>query len=315
MGLPVLSFSITARHALAGVLGLLGGLWTAPAVAAAPDAVERVQFQAPTGESGGTVTLQAWWYRPPAALAPAAGKDGKDIKPMPAVVLLHGCGGMLNRRGQPTERMREYADLLNQQGWHALAVDSLTPRGEKELCTQRVGTRKITQIDRRRDALAALQWLATQPGVDGQRLALLGWSHGGSAVLAASNLRHADVAAAKLQPRLSVAFYPGCEVDQRRGYRPAADTLMLVGLADDWTPAAPCQALAAPRSGPAGHEVRVVAYEGAYHGFDGTQPLRHRTDVPNGVYPGQGVHVGGHPVARDKSRQELLGALRKAFGR
>ncbi len=310
MGLPALTSlpGAAARCVLAGGLGL----WAACAVGAPSDAVERMQFQAPAGESGGTVTLQAWWYRPPAALAPAA---GKDTKALPAVVLLHGCGGMLNRRGQPAERMREYADLLNQQGWHALAVDSLTPRGEKELCTQRVGTRKITQIDRRRDALAALQWLATQPGVDGQRLALLGWSHGGSAVLAASNLRHADVAAAKVLPRLSVAFYPGCETDQRRGYRPATDTLMLVGLADDWTPAAPCQALAAPRSASAAREVRVVAYEGAYHGFDGMQPLRHRTDVPNGVYPGQGVHVGGHPVARDKSRQELLNALRKAFSR
>lgn len=311
MGLPVLIFKPGA--AIRWVLATALGLWGACASGAPSDAVERVQFQAPAGESGGTVTLQAWWYRPPAALAPAT---GKDAKPMPAVVMLHGCGGMLNRRGQPAERMREYADLLNQQGWHALAVDSLTPRGEKELCTQRVGMRKITQIDRRRDALAALQWLAAQPGIDGQRLALLGWSHGGSAALAASNLRHADVAAAKLQPRLSVAFYPGCEADQRRGYRPAADTLMLVGLADDWTPAAPCQALAAPRGTSAGaREVRVVAYEGAYHGFDGMQPLRHRTDVPNGVYPGQGVHVGGHPVARDKSRQELLAALRKTFSR
>lgn len=289
------------------------GLWGACASGAPSDAVERVQFQAPAGEAGGTVTLQAWWYRPSAALVPAIGKDTRSL---PAVVLLHGCGGMLNRRGQPTERMREYADLLNQQGWHALAVDSLTPRGEKELCTQRVGTRKINQNDRRRDALAALQWLAAQPGVDGQRLALLGWSHGGSAVLAASNLRHADVAAAKVLPRLSVAFYPGCGSDLRGGYRPATDTLMLVGKEDDWTPAAPCQALSAPRSAaPGGREVRVVAYEGAYHGFDGTVPLRLRTDVPNGVYPGQGVHVGGHSVAREQSRKELLAALGKAFGR
>ncbi|MGV3683970.1 MAG: dienelactone hydrolase family protein [Acidovorax sp.] len=323
MGRTVLT-TIAASHAWrAGAWGLLGLLWLAsaraqvPALAPmqVPDAVERVQFEVPAGDSGSKVTLQAWWYRPPAALAPATGKDG--AKPLlPAVLLLHGCGGMLNRRGQPAERMREYAALLNEQGWHALAVDSLTPRGEKELCTQRIGTRKINQNDRRRDALAALQWLAAQPGVDGQRLALLGWSHGGSAVLAASNLRHADVAAAKVLPRLSVAFYPGCGSDLRGGYRPATDTLMLVGKADDWTPAAPCQALAARRGDtPGSREVRVVAYEGAYHGFDGTVPLRLRTDVPNGVYPGQGVHVGGHPVAREQSRKELLAALNKAFGR
>lgn len=314
MGRPVPNPSIAAWRA--GALGLIGllGLVSPARAQLALEAVERVQFPAPAGDSGGTVSLQAWWYRPTAALAPVSGKD--VLKPQPAVLLLHGCGGMLNRRGQPAERMREYAALLNEQGWHALAVDSLTPRGEKELCTQRVGTRKINQNDRRRDALAALQWLAAQPGVDGQRLALLGWSHGGSAVLAASNLRHADVAATKVLPRLSVAFYPGCGSDLRGGYRPATDTLMLVGKADDWTPAAPCQALAAPRSDASGgREVRVVAYDGAYHGFDSTVPLRLRTDVPNGVYPGQGVHVGGHPVAREQSRKELLAALNKAFSR
>jgi len=249
--------------------------------------------------------LSGWWFQ-------ASSATGAGATPAPAIVLLHGCGGMLNRRGTPSARILEYAALLNQQGWHALAVDSLTPRGESELCTQRIGSRKLTQVDRRRDALASLKWLATQPGVDPNRLALLGWSHGGSAVLAASNMDHPEVAKNTAQPRLVVAFYPGCGTEARRGYRPVAHTLLFVGLADDWTPAAPCQALAGER---AGHTVRVEAYEGAYHGFDGTASLTHRKDVPNGVNPGQGVHVGGQPAAREQSRQTLLGALQQAFAR
>jgi dienelactone hydrolase len=248
---------------------------------------------------GAAIELDGWWY--PAAV------EG----PAPVVLMLHGCGGMLNGRGQPTVRMREYAALLNAQGWHALALDSLSARGEKEICTQRIGTRRVTQTERRRDALGALRWLASQPGVDASRLALLGWSHGGSAVLAATNLNHADVARAPLRPKLAVAFYPGCEADLRRGYRPSAEVLLLLGLADDWTPAAPCQALA-QTGGPA---VTVLAWEGAVHGFDGTAPVRHRGDVPNGATPGQGVHVGGHPQARPESQQALLAALQRAFAR
>ena len=276
-----------------------------PAGSVAAAQPERVQFASTDGPAGAPVQLSGRWFK--ASTAAAA-----DAPPAPAVLLLHGCGGMLNRKGEPTVRIREYAALLNQQGWHALAVDSLTPRGETELCTQRIGTRKITQVQRRQDALAALQWLATQPGVDAGRLALLGWSNGGSAVLAASNLDHPEVAKSTARPRIAVAFYPGCEAEARRGYRPVADTVLLVGLADDWTPAAPCQALAGPRGS---HTVRVEAYEGAYHGFDGLAPLMHRKDVPNGVNPGQGVHVGGQPAARAQSRQTLLRALQDAFAR
>ena len=284
----------------AGAQGLVDAM--APAVG------KRVTFAGADLPVGASVTLQAWWYPAPGH---AAGQTA------PAVVLLHGCGGMFSRQGEPSMRMRSYTELLNGKGWHALVVDSLTPRGEKELCTQRSGTRKVTMVERRRDALAALQWLAVQPEVDAARLALLGWSNGGSAVLAATNRLHPEVARAAVKPVLAVAFYPGCDNELRRGYQPVSDTLLLVGLADDWTPAAPCQALAGPRDGPNGAvmQVRVLAYEDAHHGFDGLAPVMHRKDVPNGVNPGQGVHVGGNAEARRQSRQALLDALQAAFAR
>lgn len=260
---------------------------------------ERVQVPPKRGhlQNGLSPTADAWWYL-------AAG--GQKA---PAVVLLHGCGGMLNQQGLPSAKTREYAEMLTAQGWHVLALDSFTGRGEKEICTQRHGTRKVTVYLRRLDALGALEWLAQQPQVDAARLALLGWSNGGSTVLAATHHRDPDVLHAKVLPRFAAAFYPGCETVKKRGYEPVADTLLLVGLADDWTPAAPCQDLA--RTGTPG--VTVLAYEGAYHGFDGTAELRLRTDVPNGVNPGQGVHVGGQPQARAAAQQALLQALRAAF--
>jgi dienelactone hydrolase len=227
--------------------------------------------------------------------------------PRPAVILLHGCGGPLDGKGRLGARMVEYARLLNAEGWIALVPDSLTPRGEKELCTQRTGERRTTQANRRLDALGALQWLAAQPGVDGERLALVGWSNGGSTVLAATNRLHKDVARAPVKPRAAVAFYPGCEAERARRYAATAPTLMLVGEADDWTPAAPCVELAAgPASG-----LKLVAYPGAYHGFDGMAPLRVRKDVPNGVQPGRGVTVGGDPAAREAARAEMLAFLRE----
>ena len=267
---------------------LLGGLCLAlcSVASAAPDPVRVLSLDQPGGVALG---LPGHWFR-----ASVAG-------PAPAVLALHGCGGLYDGRGRLAERYTELAARLNAMGVHMLATDSLQPRGEKELCTQRTGQRKVTQLQRRRDALGGLQWLAEQPGVDASRLGLLGWSNGGSTVLAASNLRHPEVAAAKVRPTLVVAFYPGCESELARGYQGVAPLLLLLGEADDWTPAAPCKALAAA----VGPTVQWEAYAGAFHGFDGTAQVRLRRDVPNGTHPGQGVHVGGEPVARAAARLRL----------
>ncbi len=230
----------------------------------------------------------------------------------PAVLLLHGCGGPYDRPGQLSKRMRDYAALVNALGAHVLVTDSLTPRGERELCTQRTGERAITQTHRRRDALGALQWLAAQPGVDAARLGLIGWSHGGSAVLATLQRGQAEVAAAPVQPAFAVAFYPGCADSLRHRWQPTGPLLMVLGGADDWTPPAPCEALARQAEGP---PVQVETYAGAYHGFDGTAPVRLRREVPNGVHPGQGVHVGGDAEARVASQERLRGYLRERFAK
>lgn len=261
---------------------------------------QRVRFDSLDQADGKPVPLDGHWFPAPADA------------PAPALVLLHGCGGAFDKQRRLATRYREMAQMLNAQGWSALVLDSLGPRGERELCTQRIGTRAITMTQRRRDALAALNWLATQPGVDRERLGLIGWSNGGSTVLASSNLNNAEVAAAALRPRALLAFYPGCEADLKRGYSPSAPLQMLVGGADDWTAAAPCEALAAAD---VKGRIAVRTYPGAYHGFDGTDPVKLRKDVPNGVHPGAGVHVGGNPEAREQSRQQALDFLHMQFDR
>ncbi|MET0332637.1 MAG: dienelactone hydrolase family protein [Rhizobacter sp.] len=263
------------------LLGLLVGPAAAGAVVSFPS------LDAPAGQA---IQLKADWHP---VDGPKAG----------AIVMLHGCGGAYGREGQPSERTREYTQLFNAQGFHVLVLDSFGPRGEREICTQRTGTRRITMANRRPDALAALRWLAQQPGVDAQKLGFIGWSNGGSTVLSATNLLHREVATSSPKPAFAIAFYPGCESDLKRGYKPSAPLLMLVGEADDWTPAAPCHQLAKASAEP---RPQIEGYAGAYHGFDSSAPVRLRRDVPNGTNPGQGVHVGGQPEALAASRARLL---------
>ena len=61
-----------------------------------------------------------------------------------------------------------------------------------------------------------------------------------------------------------------------------------------------------------GAEVHV--YPDSYHDFDNpAAPVRLRTDVPNGVHPGQGVHAGGNPAAREQAYQRVLQLLAHSF--
>ena len=253
-------------------------------------AQERVSFPSFDGAGNAPVVLSGYFFA--AATSPA-----------PAIAMFHGCGGAYDKSGQLSRRMREYAELFNGLGMHVLVVDSLTARYEKEICTQRAGTRRVTQANRRLDALGAIAYLADRADVDAKRIGLIGWSNGGSTVLSATNLHHRDVATATVKPAFAIAFYPGCENDLRRGYSPSAPLLLLVAQLDDWTPAAPCAALAKAADEP---RPEIVVYPGAWHGFDSDAPVRVRKDVPGGATPGQGVHVGGNPAAWRASRDRVV---------
>ncbi len=279
-------------------------LWAVLASATASAwAEERLTVPSLDGAPSAPVQMPAHWFAAP----------GEANAPKPAMVLLHGCGGPYSNsdvaRGL-SERMREYAAWLNARGVHVLVTDSLTPRGETELCTQRTGSRAVTQTQRRRDALGALRWLAERPGVDRQRLGLMGWSNGGSTVLAATNLRQREVQQAAAVPSLAVAYYAGCETDRKRGYEASAPLLLLVGEADDWTPASHCKQLANEATGA---KVSLHAFAEAHHGFDGTGPVRHLPKVPNGAQPGQGVHAGGNLAARAAAFEALDAFLRQRW--
>lgn len=263
---------------------------------AAPARVDRLEL--PAGHLQG---------RPLAALflAPPSSEAG----PRPAVVMLHGCGGV-GARDEPSARHRLWADWLVERGYAVLFPLSFTSRGLTQVCTVPYAERSVRPRDRMADALAAHAWLAARPDIDASRIVLWGFSHGGSTTLATLTAG----AAARGRFSLAIAFYPGCSAFARaaeRGERLqlAAPLHIFIGEADDWTPAAPCHAWVAALER-AGQPAAIVGYPGAFHDFDNPAGrLRVRADVPNGVDPGKGVTVGPDPAAREDAKRRLAELL------
>jgi dienelactone hydrolase len=229
--------------------------------------------------------------------------------PRPAVVALHGCGGLWDGKGHRFEpRYVDYVARLHAAGFHVLLPDSFSARGERSICRQKAGARSITVERRRADVAAAVRWLAAQPQVDAAHIVVLGWSNGATTALAAINAARSDAA----RPvAAAVVFYPGCRALLQEQFVLAQPLLMLLGAADDWTPPAHCEALVERlRQRQPQADVTLRVYAGSYHGFDGTAPVRFRPDVPNGTDP-NGVHSGGNPAARESALAELENFLQR----
>lgn len=233
----------------------------------------------------------------------------------PAIIALHGCGGMYSKRkgreNALAERLALRADPLLADGYAVLFVDSFRSRGIEQVCTIRHGERTVKIAQRRQDALAALSYLAMRRDIARERIALLGWSHGGSTALQAVGARNR----VRAEPffRGAVAFYPGCKsaLDAGSRYRPGAPTRIHIGERDDWTPAATCVALGNSMAA-RNEDLLVTTYADSYHAFDSPAGrLVHRTDVPNGVHPGEGVHVGPNAVAREAANASVRAFLRE----
>ena len=216
--------------------------------------------------------------------------------PFPGVVALHGCGGLVNSAGKIVGRLADWGERLAAAGVAVLFPDSFTPRGLTTQC--RVRERKVrSSRERVADANAARRWLQSQSWAIKHRVSLIGWSNGAVTSLWAVRPR-ASVRDGMPDFRSAVAFYPGCRRLGDMGWSTRIPTLILIGRADDWTPASACeQMVAGARGRSAG--ATLITYPGAYHEFDRpNSPVRELSGLAFTADGSGHAHVGTNPAAR-----------------
>ena len=239
---------------------LFGTFLIAAFMAAIPAAAETLRFPSATAPPSPLRQRLAQEQGQPIAAQPSVELTGELYRPVgdgpfPAVVQLHGCGGRA-----PLERENAAGARMVALGYALLIVDSFGPRGVKERCGDNFWT---DPVDRVTDAYGALAWLAGQPFIDPEHVALLGYSQGALVALSAVS-SGGEEALYDRHFRAAIAYYPACYAFSGTISVP---TLIQIGDLDDWTPAAPCQKMMAQRNGD-GAPLRLVVYPGAYHAFN-----------------------------------------------
>lgn len=222
--------------------------------------------------------------------------------PFPAVVQLHGCHGLA------TQSYR-WAHWFADRGYVALVVDSFGPRKVKGDCRTAQDEPPITA--RFDDAMGALAYLQSRPDVRADRVAAVGWSQGGVYAMSVVNgpslerARERGVDLPAVGFAAAVGFYPGgcASLASERVVRPL---LVLIGGADDWTPATHCQHMVEAMKG-RGADASIVVYPGAYHYFDVEgQGLEMLADVENESKPGgHGATVSYQSAAAADAQRQV----------
>lgn len=233
--------------------------------------------------------LEAWLWRPTHPMS----------TPGPAVVMLHGCSGVYGSNGYGDEsrissRFSDWARRLLDEGVHVLLLDSFSTRdplaqpalARQNYCGDRsalVAIQAREEIDRPRDARAGYDVLTalSAPGgglaIDPARVAVIGWSHGGSAAMASV----AEGTFASSPFVLAQSFYPGCGLygafggdgiqQSSSSYRAERPLAIYLGLEDEVSVATVCDAHRLHSDSVAGMPFEVHAFESVGHSFDGAR--------------------------------------------
>ena len=177
--------------------------------------------------------------------------------PFPAVVLLHTCGGL---GPHVTEHWPNYLTGL---GYAVMTVDSFGSRGF-DRCPIPLSHTDI-QLEMTWDAFAALDYLARLPDVDGNRIALMGFSLGAWAINNYLIRNYASLmeirrsrASGNLGFQAAISFYGACNRSRYAGR--LIPHMVIIGDKDNLVNG--CRKYGRNR------RIKVHVLPDAYHGFD-----------------------------------------------
>ena len=208
-----------------------------------------------TGDKNGKPTTIAGELRLP------RGTTGK----LPAVVLLHGSGGV----GPGPEMWAKY---FNEMGVASYVLDSFTGRGIVSTSTNQALLGRLNMI---LDAYHAFDVLADHPRIDAARIAVMGFSRGGQSALYSAMTRFRAMWNPRAKFAAHIPLYASCTTTFMGDTDVSAVPIRQYhGLADDYVTIGPCRPYF-ERLRAAGRDAQLIEMPEAHHAYD--NPLGPKT--------------------------------------
>ena len=162
----------------------------------------------------------------------------------------------------------DYLKMYQEQGYATFQLNSFKSRG----ITSTVGSQdEVTIAAVILDAYRALEKLSKHPKINKDKVAITGWSLGGGVTLFAGWLPLKEAITDQVSFAAHLAFYPPCFINPENLSFTKAPIHILIGEADNWTPAKPCIDLVEKLSDKT--NISITTYPDAHHGFDSEEPV------------------------------------------
>ena len=162
----------------------------------------------------------------------------------------------------------DYLKMYQEQGYATFQLNSFKSRG----ITSTVGSQdEVTIAAVILDAYRALEKLSKHPKINEDKVAITGWSLGGGVTLFAGWLPLKEAITNQVSFAAHLAFYPPCFINPENLSFTKAPIHILIGEADNWTPAKPCIDLVEKLSDKT--NISITTYPNAHHGFDSEEPV------------------------------------------
>jgi carboxymethylenebutenolidase len=261
--------------AAVAVIGM-GSAHAAPPSDTLPD---RVTF----ASSDGKTTLVGYLFKP----------EGPHSARTPAIVMMHGRAGVYSSAANGkydastlSKRHQLWGHIWAQQGYLALLVDGFGPRGYPNGFPRMSYESRPAELNevtvRPLDAYGALAYLRIRKDVIADRVALQGWSNGGSATLATMSNTAPGIQSPTPATgfRAGLVFYPACGLKGQfdDGLTPYAPVRVYQGSADEEVSPRRCAELV-EKSRARGGDIEFKLYPGATHDFDSPTLSRQGVDA------------------------------------